>query len=658
MQMNIFIKQFRRNTLLTTLLVVLLAVGMAFGSIGLAAWVTAWKQLVDMEDNYTTVAIPVGNEEEGNYGGTMYNFENLLYVEGEKTLLTEQKEHEYPGVLAEDMRGFLAARVSGCESVSPYERDCLSSSLFDAYNHSMMVAAVRCISVQDMTNPESLSVKAVCDESGEIIGYEEICRKLYWAEFEPEEMVCRFPGYETIPEDTVITLCSYLYTAEGEIPFVQGRTYLLFGIDQGHTLIDDGFIKAEPDGEIHGRIATDLLSMGGGSTGLRFDGSDIVGNLFFSWEEKEDSEGKRYYTLKEDSLPAYAEYTGDWKAFLESEEGTVWREELIPWCQMNYESVSVILTDNIDSLLLFNNGSAYTLEGRKFQKEEYANGDNVCMVSAAYAAKNNLAVGDTVNLDLYRTDLEYQTEQYYESIWTENIIIAPVWVQNSCVPEDRIGVQKDYTIVGIYTAPEFSAGWHNFQADTIFVPKASVPDAEQYENERKVLMYSVILENGMEGEFDEYISAMGYGGKFVYSNQGYYEAKKSFETLAANALRLAVAGTGVFLLTSVLFLFLIFRRTKTTILNARRLGVSRKTVQKEWLAATAVMTGLAAFAGACLGYVLHGTVTERALKSMIAAQPQMIVLCVAVQAILLLGAAAVCAAVMAHGRLMAGKGKK
>ena len=46
--------------------------------------------------------------------------------------------------------------------------------------------------------------------------------------------------------------------------------------------------------------------------------------------------------------------------------------------------------------------------------------------------------------------------------------MEPVLVQSPVNRAIGIGVQKDYTIVGIYTAPEFSSGLHSFQADTIF----------------------------------------------------------------------------------------------------------------------------------------------------------------------------------------------
>lgn len=137
----------------------------------------------------------------------------------------------------------------------------------------------------------------------------------------------------------------------------------------------------------------------------QYDG--VSGNMLFSW--RENREGAHIWrSLTEDSLPFYAEYDGNWQEFLDSDAGAVWRDKVIPMCQINYESAGVILTDHINSLLLFNTGEASILEGRSFEAAEYASGEAVCLVSAAYALKNDLTVGDTINLDLYQAVLGYR----------------------------------------------------------------------------------------------------------------------------------------------------------------------------------------------------------------------------------------------------------
>lgn len=328
--MNIFRKQFRRGAISTALFVLLLAIGVAFCSIGASAWLTTRSQIADMKKRYTTVAVPAGQS------GNVFSSVNSLFgvtTEEMWTPLTEQEDHQYPGLLAEDVRGFLMAHVSD---------------------------------------------RAIWDDSGEIIGYEKICEKQYTVDFVLEEAVCRFPGYETIPGDVKIWFSSWLYTEDGQIPFEPGKTYLLFGNEGGVTMEYGDLVETEIDGEgyqvteevLSEQIAVDnIISMG---NVLPSEGNEI-----FSWHSMKDDAGMSYHVLDEDSPPFYAEYEGDWRDFLQSEEGTAWREEIIPWCRLNYESASVILTDNIDSLCALSAGSEVVLADEPTGNLDSENSKNI-----------------------------------------------------------------------------------------------------------------------------------------------------------------------------------------------------------------------------------------------------------------------------------------
>lgn len=663
--MNLFCKQFRQHFVPTLLLVLLLTVGIAFSSIGCRVWGTVQKQLKDLDEQYTTIAVPVQSTKGFMYeeGQSEDEEDNITSMRKWYSFQTEQDKSKCPGFLAEEKRGFLLAHVPGCESVSPYARDYFSNYLYDSDNLSMMVLAVECTLVEDMTDPNSVYSQAILTDDYELAGYEEVYDKHYWAEFALKDVVCRSTEYEAIPNELGLSLNSQLYTESGEIPFEVGKTYLIFGVDRGLSPqfgdlvdmeIETGEIIQVTEEELHEMFATDHTYNAGANSAENALGK---GNQFFSWEKRIVDGNGRYFVPSEDSLPFCAEYEGDWREFLDSEEGKVWREEIIPWCELNYETSSVILSDNLDTMYWFNNGTADILEGRMFEKEEYTQGEAVCMVSSTYAAKNNLSVGDAIRLDFYRSDLTYAMD-ISRNVPDETWNVEPILTTGVCKEEKRIGVEKDYTIVGIYTAPEFSTGWHSFQADTIFVPKASVPDVEQYEMSNIVLLYSLILENGTEEKFDQYITEQGYGGLFVYSDQGYREAVESFQALAANAMRLALAGFAVFVLTGVLFLFLNFRRVFPVIRNMRLLGIRAKVVWKELLEVLAALIGISAIAGAGLGYALYGTVTAQVLEKSIAVSPWMMLLCAAVLAVVLLLAAAVTAKVQTGKKLMSKRKKK
>ena len=666
--MNQFYRQLTRKALPTALLALLLAAACAFCGIGFSAWDTAERQLAAADSQYTTIA--VRNDKERSTDGKWWDliFYESTLKDAPFLMLSQQTARSYPGLLGEDCRGFLAARVPGLPSLSAYERGEFGVSCFDACGNLMTVLAVRCLGVDEELE------RAFAEASSDYPNVPNL--KNYYREFSVEDVVCRKPEQAITPEDLTIRLNSRLYTEEGEVPFEEGHTYLLFGYHGG--LMPEYGIQPNPhrkEGEprwvmedsAHEFFYSDsaLLKRGSpdGSVAplwaegkfLTATGELVTENELFSWQTAEGETGP-YYTLSSDSLPFYVEYEGDWRDFLESEEGRVWREEIIPLCQLNYETVNVILTDNLDSMLSFNDGRASILEGREISAEEYAAGSPVCLVGAAYAQKNGLTLGDTIDLDFYQARYNYQLS--YSTTQQVAMDLEPIWVIDPCVPRNRLGLEKEYTIVGLYTAPEFGYGWQSFNGNTVFVPKASIPNAEEYEDFWNSMLYSIILENGKAEEFEAYLESIGFGGLFEYYDQDYNAASAAFAAIAANARRLFLIGLGALALAGLLFLFLSLRRLAPTARGMRLMGIPAK---KVWLELWTALAGLAlasAALGAVLGGALYGAVTDRTLAEGVALRPEALAVCGALQAAALLACAALAAVPAARPRLMRAGRKK
>lgn len=623
--MNLFQKQLRRAPALSALLGLLLAAAVAFSAVGFAAWsgAAAQRELVDAQ--YTTIAVA-----RDNIFGQGFEYKN------------------FPGLLEDERHGFLSAHVDGCTALSAYEAgDYQYANDFDAYSRSLAVLAVRCTSASEEFSPIDV---ALYDEDGRVTGYEPGAQRAHRAEFSLESVVRRHPAYDLLPEAAEITWASSLFLPDGSLPFEVGKTYLVFGPYRGPAatlnplaLSDAG--PAEKWNFLHPGIQTmdidNLWDSGFGTPVMK------NGNQLFSWEEVRE-DGTWYFRLKESSLPFCVEYQGDLQAFLDSAAGARWKNEILPMCEINYESADVILTDNVNSLLYFNTGDAALLEGRGFSTREYADGEAVCMVSAAYALKNGLSVGDEISLDFYRATLGYRENYvgYFDA--------HPEWtlVRSPCRPENRLGVKKTYTVVGIYTAPEFAHGLQSFQANTVFVPKFSVPNAPAYEDPSHPLLHSIVLKNGSAEEFEASAEAQGFGGYFAYYDQDYNALAETLDVVGANALRLLLLGAGAFLLAAALFLFLSFRRMTPAAMGMRRLGVSVRQVRRELLLAVAGLLLAAILLGAGLGAALYDAVTARVLSTAVALRPGALLACVGAQAVLLLAASAVWAGCVASRGLM------
>ena len=152
-------------------------------------------------------------------------------------------------------------------------------------------------------------------------------------------------------------------------------------------------------------------------------------------------------------------------------------------------------------------------------------------------------------------------------------------------------------IVGIYTAPEYASGQQNFTADTVFVPKASVPGSEAYENENVNFCNALILKNGTQEAFEAYMKEQGADGYFTYCDQGYTQMHAAYQAQAQGARRLLLLGAAVLCLTAAVCWQIQAHRSAAAIHTMRLLGVSAGVVVGEQLRATLPVIALSSLFG-------------------------------------------------------------
>ena len=302
---------------------------------------------------------------------------------------------------------------------------------------------------------------------------------------------------------------------------------------------------------------------------------------------------------------------------------------------MNHASSPVILTDNIGSMYLFNTGDASILEGRSFEEYEYKNGDSVCLISASYAKLNDLSIGDIITLDYYDTGF-IQRECVIKALNSRSSLTI---TRLPLTEETHMDIQKDYTIVGIYTSPEWTPGVQNFHADTIFVPKASVPSMETYVGDTMAMLNAITIKNGSIDEFEAHMAENDMAGVYLYFDQGYSEAAATVQTMIDNAMRLMLVGIAMFVLASLLFLLLFARRTSSVMRSMRLLGVPQKQTWLECLGTLFTQEVIAVLLGNALAVVLYERITAQLLSGTPALSVESILLCGGVQlgALLLVG---------------------
>lgn len=612
--MNIFLKQATRRPLFTTLLVLLLSFSVLLSCTGYSAWESAKTQKNEISNGYTTIAIPIEPD-----------LSNLspeeITTALQNRVFADKAAQEAPQITTVDRRCLLSAHIAGSRSLSSSSIDPSEyNTAFDGECYSLAVFALRCSGIREQPTEGMF---------------------LYDATFSVEEIVCLSDAYNTFPKPDSVHIYSDVRESNGAVPFEKGKTYLVFGQYQDHRVVRsaDGYdqVKNEnryivPFPEINSNFYGEPSSLELGS----YNGLD-------------------YHFPAAGQLPWVCEYTGSVTDYLNSDAASTWREDIVPLCQLNYESAAVILTDRAESMYSFNTGDEALLSGRFFTGEEYTNGDDVCVISAAYAEQNGLRLGDMIQLDYYDSGFGE-----YNNGATANSMLAaedpgPYRQRYYMSLDDAIGVCKNYTVIGIYTGARFAFGAYQLNADTILVPKASVPNAQNYETRANSLLNTFVLKNGSAKEFEKYMEQQNLAGQFLYFDQDFSSMQESLDALETNAMRLMIVGIGVFLLTSALFLFLNFRRMNLTIRGVRLLGRSSKAVFREIIMALIPLETLAVLFGTCAAIALFDAVTRNLLSSALALRPEAMAASAVTAFVFLMVSTMISTAIFANRKLMKAK---
>lgn len=612
--MNIFLKQATRRPLFTTLLVLLLSFSVLLSCTGYSAWESAKTQKNEISNGYTTIAIPIEPD-----------LSNLspeeIATALQNRVFADKAAQEAPQITTVDRRCLLSAHIAGSRSLSSSSIDPSEyNTAFDGECYSLAVFALRCSGIREQPTEGMF---------------------LYDATFSVEEIICLSDAYNTFPKPDSVHIYSDVRESNGAVPFEKGKIYLVFGQYQDYRVVRsaDGYdqVKNEnryivPFPEINSNFYGEPSSLELGS----YNGLD-------------------YHFPVVGQLPWVCEYTGSVTDYLNSDAASTWREDIVPLCQLNYESAAVILTNRAESMYSFNTGDEALLSGRFFTDEEYINGDDVCVISAAYAEQNGLRLGDMIQLDYYDSGFGE-----YNNGATANSMLAaedpgPYRQRYYMSPDDAIGVCKNYTVIGIYTGARFAFGAYQLNADTILVPKASVPNAQNYETRANPLLNTFVLKNGSAKEFEKYMEQQNLAGQFLYFDQNFSSMQESLDALETNAMRLMIVGIGVFLLTSALFLFLNFRRMNLTIRGVRLLGRSSKAVFREIIMALIPLETIAVLFGTCAAIALFDAVTRNLLSSALTLRPEAMAVSAVTAFVFLMVSTMISTAIFANRKLMKAK---
>lgn len=591
------IKQLFRASARLVIFLLLLSLSGAVLCMGVNAYENVNRQAEAIQERYTTIAVP-------NYAlpELLDDFESYSWIEEKqkervefvKEAIEAAKQSEY--IRYADERNLISAYVEGRETLmlKDLKWPSINSEEFDGEN-LMGVIVATCKGFEENRVMDVLNSIYV---DGEMQTYYD---KTYEIKFEIDECVSVNSAYSSLEE---VTLVAWMLTEEGEIPFKEGKKYILWGSFDSPMMTQSSIGKDEWTAEGDFRFVLN----DGGIRNLQY---------YFMYNGSGTSklveiDGKQYEIISNrEDYPLYAELQdGETvEEFLASDRGKAWKENVIPLCEINRQSVPVMTTEWIESLLLFNTNEAGIMEGRTFTQQEYEEQAKVCIVSAAYADKNGLQVGDSLPMQLYdrgyiKTDAILFTADALQKIENKMVSMAypdTYYQMNGYRMDIPLAEVDNYTIIGIYQSPGFVMGAHNFSPNTIFIPGNTVNISRYPENikdsdlnivtmgkaNNMEVLTSFVLENGKLQAFQLEMSALGYGNCFLYFDQD-YEATGGAGTdvMRVNAQRLLLFGVLLFVTASILTIFLYCRWCQHSAMILRLTGMSKKHVLWE------IMVGL------------------------------------------------------------------
>ena len=559
------LKQFKRSAVTNALFCLLLTLSGVLLCLSAGLWYSAHKALLDIDETITTIAIP------DRSAISRRVFENDLN-ETELDILQKINEVLYPsGLLRLDERRFFRAFA---DDISPvlFRLSGIGAERQIARFSGQATAAFHVTCTKIETDYFFVEFDHMSDTAGGFV-YEYVT-----AHFSIEETL-HITGQHTIPRQMRIALHK---NPDGTYMFKQGMEYVVIGNYTGSFGIGNFDL-----------LHTPAVGQEFRTTGHVYSNDELntlINRLYMPHRLPDES-----YPM--DIMMVYLsrepQPEDGWYSFIEVENSLeetratqAWErmEDAIKCAAVTAKSVSVLTTNNPDSLLRFNQNRNLFDEGRSFIPREIEDGTQVCLVSRQFADTNDISIGDTLPLQMYASVLGSLTETFIVSD-DGRTMTNTFWIPSMYQSDLEISQPVNFTVVGIYNTLRLDTSQYAISPNTVVIPDRSFDGIDgqpvsmfDTSMPASILADAVIVPNGKINETTALINNIvpGYGDLFRFYDQGYNSLVAALDNLRFGMswiLALAVSGWVAVLLIFLMF-FVTRKRRDTLLLYA--VGISSK----------------------------------------------------------------------------------
>lgn len=291
--------------------------------------------------------------------------------------------------------------------------------------------------------------------------------------------------------------------------------------------------------------------------------------------------------------------------YYETEHGKRWLK-LAESLGRPYSTAPVTATNNTKLLIPFYSGTTYIDQGADISKEEYANGDKVCLVSRSFARNNNLSVGDKINLPLYYANYRFSAGRAYgkSEAWASfNMLNA----EGEPYP---VFYEAEYTIVGLYlTIGGGTSSGYSLATNEIIIPTRSIEASD----ENNIVAFgpmmgyttSFQIPNGSTEAYMKNFNKLGIDDlEIKFYDKGYTQLRAGLDNIKGMSMLLLAAGILATVLILVFFCNMFIAKQKKRTAIERSLGMSKWKCTRSMINGILLITLVGSILGSLAGFFL------------------------------------------------------
>lgn len=256
-------------------------------------------------------------------------------------------------------------------------------------------------------------------------------------------------------------------------------------------------------------------------------------------------------------------------------EGKEW-EKLRDYYDIQNNSLRVLAVESPKKLQDFFLGSSSVTQGRMWDESENKTGEKVCMIHAAIAARLELKVGDSIDLNLHYSEDSLNFFDSYQ-------------------PKTGFKDSVSYKIVGVF---------EKFDEDgipTVIVPQNTIKQLPV--NQVRYNMGTITLKNGTAKEFKKAVSksTVNHFSISVF-DEGYEQTVFPILAMRMNSIIIIALSLSCAVVILILFGILFVVKQKETISIMTALGTGNKNIRKYVMSGSLMIGGIASVIGGIVAF--------------------------------------------------------